>query len=312
MQWLRNLFGSHVPAPPVQRALAWLEAQSAPGGGVRVHSRHRRGYPEVTGYLIPTLVARDQWSLADQWLRWLVSIQRPDGAFPDPDRGTPYVFDTGQALRGLLAGMDRVPEAAEAARRAAQYLVEQMVDQGRGGFPPQFQWYEAPTIQETILLYVLPPLRDAADGLNRPEWRTAADHCLAYYLTHDQLLQADRLTHFLAYELEALIDLSCAERAQGVLDQLAEAQRPDGAVRGAGGVQWVCVPGLAQLAVCWYKRGQTEPADRAMAWLRQHQRRSGAFLGSIGRGATYFPRREIPWAVKYFLDADLLGSARRG
>ena len=302
-----GLAASEQPAPcPVSRALQWLREAELPSGGIRVHRRHRRAYPEVTGYLIPTLLDWQEFALAERAVRWLIRIQGPDGAFCDPDRKMPYVFDTAQAMRGLLAGRHRVPDAAQAAHKAAQYIVSQMIDGGRGGFPPQFGWYEAPPIPETILLYVLPALESAAEVLGQPQWTAAARECLDYYSRHPALLDMTSLTHFLGYELEALVDLGRAHIAQGVLDRLAQAQREDGAVRAAEGVDWVCVPGLAQLAVCWYKLGQREPADRAMNWLKRHQRRSGGFVGSVGRGATYFPKREIPWAVKYFLDAERL------
>jgi malonyl-CoA O-methyltransferase len=303
--------GSETPATPAEKALGWLAANQAAAGGIRVHSRRDVGYPEVTGYLVPTLVDRRQWPLAERLVQWLIRVQRADGSFPDPDRGVAYVFDTAQALRGLLAAADRLPAAADAAVRAAEYIAGRMIDHGRGGFARQFEHFQAPTIQETILLYVLPPLVRAAAAFGQPAWRTAADRCSEFYLDHPQLLDANRLTHFLAYELEALVDLGRPERAQPLLDRLAEAQRDDGAVRATGNDAWVCVPGLAQLAVCWYKTGRRGPADRALAWLCSHQRPSGGFCGSAGRRATYFPRQEISWAVKYFLDADLLQSASR-
>jgi malonyl-CoA O-methyltransferase len=110
----------------------------------------------------------------------------------------------------------------------------------------------------------------------------------------------------LAYELEALIDLGRAEIAMPVLERLRAEQRPDGAVPGTGGVQWVCAPGLAQLAVCWYKLGLWEPADLAMRWLEAHQESSGGFRGGYGENAWYFPDREPSWAAKFFLDAHAL------
>jgi hypothetical protein len=149
-------------------------------------------------------------------------------------------------------------------------------------------------------------LFEAARRSGRSEWKAAAERCLDYYLEHPHLLQLANLTHFLAYELEALIDLDRADRARPVLDELASIQAADGSVRARDGAAWVCTPGLAQLAVCWYKLGQTEPAGRALQWLERHQRSSGGFLGSVGPGADYFPRAELSWAAKYFLDADRL------
>jgi malonyl-CoA O-methyltransferase len=289
--------------PPPMRALRWIRDNQLLGGGIRVQSGHSRGYPEVTGYLIPTLLDYGETDLATDLTRWLLDIQRPDGSFPDPDQGRSYVFDTGQVLRGLLAAARLVPEAEAAARRAADYLCTQMIDGGAGGFPAVYsgKWWV-----ETAQLYVLPPLVEAAEKLGRPDYRQSAERCLEYYLRHPAFLRIGDLTHFLAYQVEALIDLGRTDLAQGVLDQLRARQRSNGAVRGAGGRLWVCIPGLAQLAVCWYKLGQWEPADRALDWVERHQRPDGGFRGSSGLGASYKQDVEVSWGPKYYLDAHLL------
>ncbi|MEJ5376952.1 MAG: methyltransferase domain-containing protein [bacterium] len=284
------------------RVLTWLRSHELPNGGIRVHSAHSNAYPKLTGYLIPTLLRYGERDLAMRLLRWLMVIQRGDGAYTDPDGGLPYVFDTAQVLRGLLAGADLESGALTAARRAADYLCSRMVDGGRGGFGVRCQG----DIPESVHLYALPPLVEAADRLDCPTYRVAAERCLDYYAEHPQALQMDILTHFLGYELEALIELGRAELALPVLDRLRGEQMADGAVRGKAGVRWVCTPGLAQLAICWYKVGQWEPADKALAWLEAHQQPSGGFLGSNGPGADYFPNVELSWAAKFYLDAHLL------
>jgi malonyl-CoA O-methyltransferase len=288
-------------SPPAS-ALAWIRSHETPTGGIRVHSRHANAYAEVTGYLVPTLLQYGERDLATRLIRWLVGMQRADGAYTDPDRGRPYVFDTGQALRALLAGGELVPEARDAARRAADYLCAQLVAGSKGGFGTRY----AGAIPESIHLYVLPPLRQAAEVLQKPEYQAAAEHCLQYYCAHEETLQISDLTHFLGYELEALIDLGRADMATPILEGLRGQRAADGSVRGEGGAAWVCSPGLAQLAVCWYKIGQWEPADRALAWLEAHQQPSGGFLGSYGPGAAYFPTVELSWAAKFYLDAHLL------
>lgn len=296
---LRRLAPSGGDASRAARAVGWVARHTLAEGGVRVHSRHVAAYPEVTGYLVPTLIARGERTLARRLVEWLVGIQDAGGGYLGPD-GAPFDFDTGQVLRGLLAGRELVPAAAAAARRAAEHLCARMLDGGAGGFAPRY----AGTIPETIHLYVLPPLVDAADAFDEPRYRDAAARCLAHYLASPALLRLDDLTHFLAYEIEALIELGRADRVVPALDALAAVQRADGAVRAAGGTAWVCTPGLAQLAGCWYRIGRAAPADRALAWLESHQEPSGGFLGSDGPGAGYFADVEPAWAVKYFLDAD--------
>ncbi len=290
-------------ATPAAGALQWLRAHELPTGGIRVHATHPNAYQEVTGYIVPTLLDYGEDEFAARSLRWLARVQKPGGAFTDPDRDRPYVFDTGQALRGLLAGMELVPEARDAAGRAADYLRAQMITGGRGGFRLGYADGEAGGIPEAIHLYVLPPLLLAAERLERPEYAEAARRCLDHYCASPGFLNPDDLTHFLAYQLEALVDLGRADQARPVLDALRQAQAADGAVRAQGGASWVCTPGLAQLAVCWLKTGQPSPADQALGWLERHQEPSGGFLGSYGHGAAYFPDVEISWAAKYYLDA---------
>lgn len=306
-----------------QRALRWVRSQESETGGIRVHSESVCSYPEVTGYIVPTLLHYGERELAFRLTRWLMCIQRGDGSYTSPD-GDPYVFDTGQVLRGLLAahellsdrGRDRAAYAGpgwaklgfsplDAARRAADYLCSQMVDGGRGGFGTRYQG-ASPTVPETVHLYVLPPLIRASELLGAPQYRDAALRCLDSYASHPDLLRIESLTHFLAYEMEALIDLGRADLVLPALAALRDLQEKDGSVRGAGGAQWVCTPGLAQLAMCWYKVGQPEPADAAMRWLEAHQEPSGGFRGSYGPRAEYHANVELPWAAKFFLDAHRL------
>lgn len=284
--------------PPVLRALEWTRNHEARHGGIRVHSGRRDAYPEVTGYFIPTLLDYGETDFAARCIRWLVRIQRPDGGYTSAS-GVPYVFDTAQALRGLLAGASLSPPAGEAARRAAEYLCAEMADGGRHGFGTRY----GDRTPEAIHLYVLPPLYDAAKVFREARYREAADQCLEFYLAHEGALHVDDLTHFLAYELEALLDVGRSGPALAVLETLRGRQAADGSVAGRGGVTWVCTPGLAQLALCWYKTGERDPADRAMDWLEEHQQPSGGFMGSYGPGASYFPNVEIPWAAKFYLDA---------
>lgn len=281
------------------RALAWVRDNHLPTGGIRVESGHPYAYPEVTGYFVPTLLAYGEHDLAAELTEWLLCIQRADGSFTDPDEGRSFVFDTGQVLRGLLAMTGIVPGAEQAARRAADYLVSRMSD---GLFP---QTYDGTDCPEAVHLYVLPPLVEAADKLTNSSYRAAALRSLDAYSRADGFCRVGDLTHFLAYQLEALIDLDRTEIARPILSRLAGVQCGDGAVRGRDGVRWVCSPGLAQLAICWYQLGDHRAADAAMTWLDRHQEPSGGFRGSYGAGASYKAGAEISWAVKFALDAHL-------
>jgi malonyl-CoA O-methyltransferase len=311
--WLGETYTRRVAMRPstesaAARTIEWIRRHESPSGGIYVNSQHQEAYPEVTGYLVPTLLRCGERGLAIRLVRWLVCIQRGEGAFTDPNAGQPNVFDTGQVLRGLLAGVGLVPQARDAARRAAEYLCAEMCDGGREGFGPRYhdERYRD-EIPETIHLYVLPALYQAAAVFQEPRYRTAAERCLRYYRSHPHALDLDRITHYLAYELEAFIDLGHPEAATPILDKLRAEQDSGGGIRGAAGATWVCAPGLAQLAVCWYKLGEWEPADRAVRWLEAHQSPSGGFLGGYGQNVTYCGTdEELSWSAKFFLDAHLL------
>lgn len=288
--------------PPPARAIEWIRTQITDSDGILVHSSHTNAYPEVSGYLVPTLLQYGERDMVVNLVRWLLCIQRADGSYTDPDRCEPHVFDTAQVLRGLLAAGELVPQAPEASRRAADYLCSQMVEGGKGGFGVRYSG----SIPESVHLYALPPLHQAAEALSEPGYRLAAEQCLEYYLAQKDTLDVSDLTHFVGYELEAVIDLGRADMAKSVLEALRERQAADGSVRGVDGAPWVCTPGLAQLAICWYKAGQWEPADKALTWLEAHQQPTGGFLGSYGPMASYFPDVELSWAAKFYLDAHLL------
>ncbi len=299
-QRVKNIFRSdHALGSPVDKAIAWIKRHELPDGGIRVHHRHRCAYPEVTGYLIPTLLDWGEVALADRCGKWLARIQNPDGSFSDPDQGVPHVFDTGQALRGLLALSTEHPQLLPNMIAAGNYLLSQV--QNGNGFSIQC---EPHGISETIQLYVLPPLQDLAKRTGDEKYAQAVDACCQSYIKHEKLLSTVSLTHFLAYEIEALIDLGYLKKVQEILDYLAGMQQSTGSIPAREGVSWVCNPGIAQLAVCWYKVGRHAEAGRALEFLKTQQRSSGGFVGSSGQGAAYFPRFEPSWAVKYFLDAE--------
>ncbi len=103
----------------IESSLGWLiySQDKVRSGGIGCYEFYRwtRGYPEVTGYIIPTFwdcfhVFKRQ-DLADRAVRmanWEISIQKPDGSFEgyyEGDGQPPVVFNTGQSHRKpMVAG----------------------------------------------------------------------------------------------------------------------------------------------------------------------------------------------------------------
>lgn len=281
--------------------MAWCKAHTVPGQGVIVHTRQPVPYPEVTGYYVPTLYQWGETALARQYLRWLLSVQLPDGAFPAPD-GVAYTFDTGQIMRGLVAALDDVAEAEASLRRACEWMLTQVDPaSGRLQTPSTELWTDIAS--DLIHTYALPPLLQAGQRLGVARYEDAARFVLAYYKRQPGLLPFDRLSHFHAYAMEALVELGELGLARQGMAEVARVQRADGSVPAYPDAGWVCSTGIAQYAIVWYALGEGERAERAIAYLETIQNPSGGFYGSYGPGAKYIAGAEISWGVKYFLDA---------
>jgi malonyl-CoA O-methyltransferase len=283
----------------VERALAWTKNNELPTGGIRTYTDHPKAYPEVTGYFIPTLIEYGCSGIALRSLEWLSKIQQKDGSFFSSDKKKSYSFDTAQVLRGFLAGYKKYGLYKENIELATNYLLSQFVDNGKKGFVESYQ-NELPP--ESINLFSLPPLQEALELLEKKESLEMIDNSIKYYANQDDFLKLETLNHFLAYEIDGLIDLGKTEYVNSILAKLSEIQHKDGSLPAKQGVDWVCTTGLAQIAICWYKTGYKSSADRAVEWLEENQNKSGGFFGSTKKIGGYFPHHEISWATKFYLD----------
>lgn len=295
MQWWRK------KKPSYERARGWYRTHTVPDQGVIVHTKQPVAYPEVTGYYVPTLYDWGDLDTARAYIRWLLSIQLRDGAFPAPD-GVPYTFDTGQIMRGLVAALDDVSDAEASLRRACDWMLTQVdATTGQLKTPSTELWTDIAS--DLIHTYALPPLLQAGQRLGVREYEDAARFVLAYYKRQPGLVPFNRLSHFHAYAMEALTELGEMDLARQGMADVARVQRADGSIPAYPDVDWVCSTGMAQYAIVWYALGDKARADRAIAYLEKIQNPSGGFFGSYGQGAKYIAGGEISWAVKYFLDA---------
>ncbi len=301
----------------LQNAIQWIRRNHLSGQSVPISHRKLIPYPEVTGYYIPTLLSIGEINLAEQFARWLVTVQNPDGSFSLNNPKISYVFDTGQVIRGWVSVIDRLPELAEPLERACNWIIN-TADPSSGRLlcpQPGGDWSlgERGEVNEGIHLYVLRPMQEAASILNMPRITAAADKALNYYLKNvvvSDFTLPNSLTHFYAYIQEALFELGCTNNVKNGMNAVAPFQQSNGAVPGYHDVPWVCSTGLAQLAKVWYLINDVARADAAMDFLQQIQNGSGGFYGSYGVGSNYFPTEEISWAVKYIIDAEHLRIAR--
>ena len=292
-----------------EKAVSWFRDNTIKGEGFPVSTGQNVSYPEVTGYIIPTLYQAGEKEFAKELALWLVSVQLESGAFCAPD-GVPYSFDTGQVLRGLLSVLNDIQQVEENIIKACDWLLTQIRPNGEITTPSTEMWHlpEGRMVNQNIHLYILPPLVEAGRRLNKTEYIDASSRALAYYKKNSDLKSFNTLSHFFGYVMEALCDMGETDLARAGMVQIESLQKFNGSIPAYQNVDWVCAPGTAQLSIVWYKLGVKDRADAALKYLKQLQNQNGGFFGSYGKGANYFPREEIPWAGKYFLDACHLSS----
>ena len=298
---------------PVEKAIEWFKNYEI-GTGMTIPHGSKYALPltqETAGFSIPTLYNFGEKDFACRLAKWEASNQRPDGAFEAVDK-IPYTFDTAQVIRGFLAVLDDLPELEDNLRRACDYVESKIAANGEVLHDSYGTWKfpDGTMLSEYGNLYVLPPLLEAGKRLSAPKYIQAVRRSMDYYRQKPDLVEfkpeMSMISHYLGYMMEALVDIGEIELAKKGLKQAFDLQGEDGSIPAYPGVKWICSTGLAQLAIAWYKLGEKEPADKAIGYMETIQNRSGGFYGGYGGGALYFPKKEIPWAAKFFLDAHYL------
>lgn len=294
----------------------WIEENTIQGGGIINNTDVRQSYPEVTGYFIPTLLRWGFREKAVNYAKWLCNIQKEDGSWYDTYDLHPYIFDSAQILKGLLAVREILPQADEHIRRGCDWILSQMDSEGRLPKPVYADWGAEGICSELIHMYCISPIMEAGSIFCNAEYKIAAKKISQYYITNykEQILDFGFLSHFYAYVMEALVDIGERTLAQEAMDKMIEVQKEDGSIPAYKNVNWVCSTGILQLATVWYKLGDIIHGDKALGYAVKLQNESGGWFGSYAVSdapkATdykgwpdYFPESEISWAVKYFLDA---------
>jgi ubiquinone/menaquinone biosynthesis C-methylase UbiE len=276
-------------------ALDWVRRNTLEEQGIIVSSIQRYPYLEVTGYLIPTLIDAKEEGLAYQYAEFLSYMQRPNGSFAGPD-GKEYIFDSGQALRGLVRAAAKWDKFKIPAIKCANYIVTSMHTDGQ--LPANYNG----EIPEAVHVFALPALLEAAALFNKPEYEQAARKSLGFYKNNPKVLDLNCLTHFLGYIIDGFIDMGEIEFVKPTVNTIFAKQKSDGSISAWPNVNWVCSVGLAQLGIIAHKLNMSKEADKTLTYLIKIQNKTGGFFGSYGLGAKYFPKEEISWANKFFID----------
>jgi hypothetical protein len=342
----------------VNAGLAWLGAaqdrSASQDGGVARHysliSGWSSSYPETTGYIIPTWIAcaerfgrPDLLERARRALDWLESIQLEGGGFQGGVIGsTPVVlvvFNTGQIMLGLAAGVSRFGRCREALARAAEWLIS--VQDGDGAWSKTGRPFAAPgaSAYETHAAWgLLEASRVCRNqqwgeaGLANVRWALSLQQPNGWY-PHCSLGPGEPpLTHTIGYVLRGVLEAwrfsrerIFLEAAKRTADALLRAMRPDGFISGRFGPEWeaeansVCLTGTSQIAYCWFQlfqdtgdRRYLEAGRVANRYVRRTIRTTGpdgvvgGVKGSFPVWGEYNPFQFPNWATKFNIDANVM------
>ncbi len=319
-------------------ALQWLRrAQSVTGKGFSAWYTPFIGwaqsYPETTGYIIPTILRagnkKDQKKV-QQAGDWLLKIQMENGAIPCIGTTMPLVFDTGQAIFGMVALYKETnnKKYLEAAKKAGDWIVKQ---QDPKGYWVKHAYQNMPHTYYSRVSWALLQLWQATKD---KKYKQSAEKQLAwvvkqqkpngFYLYSGFFRKDLAVLHTIAYTIEGLIEsgkilndkklLDSARKTCDVLVKLSS----DGIPYGHYDDKWQprltgrCITGIAQTALCLLRLDPKKykyDAEKMLNYLCTIQNKSnnpnkrGAFPGSVPFWGWYMPFRYINWAAKFFIDA---------
>ncbi|HET7099040.1 MAG TPA: methyltransferase domain-containing protein [Patescibacteria group bacterium] len=183
------------------KVLEWIQNQTVKSGGIAAWPG-QGAYTEVSGYMIPTLLAHGKVKLANSLADWLLTIQE-SGAFRGLD-GRFRSFDTAACIEGLqvAAGYFGNKIYSQSALLAKNWIRDNATDSEGKIF--------SQTDHKELRNYSL-----RVNGIVgiRPEWFYSQDTDWPF---GDE---ADR-THYIAYALEGLLALGETEKVKAILNSV--------------------------------------------------------------------------------------------
>jgi len=364
---LQDYFDLRTPARALQStpihlsaAIDWLgRAQDANGdGGVAARYRFSHGwtasYPETTGYIIPTFFnyatfIRDERyrQRALRMADWLLSVQHENGAFPGHDvsqKGEPRVFNTGQALLGLVRAFRETGKEIylQAGLRAGDWLVAM---QEANGTWNKFAYYQRPHTYYTEVDW---PLLELFATTQTVSYYEAAAKHLNWTLPHQQPNgwidkcgfrdDAAPFLHTIAYTIQGWLESGAILQPEQPVKNIyvqaalraAEALLHRYEIRGfmagqfdrswQGTVTYSCLTGNAQTAINWLRLYElTRDARFLNSALKlndyvkstqdlknNNPGTRGGIKGSQPVWGRYISYSYPNWAAKFFADALML------
>jgi len=286
---IRNKINPQNREPHLNHAIAWIKnAQDANSdGGVAAYydlfSGWGPSYPEVTGYLIPTLLDTLKINKDEDLLKrifkmgeWLLEIQLVDGAYQGGmigDEIKPSVFNTAQVIDGLLElyrfNNDRT--YLEAVRKACDWLVNNQEPEGywrKNTYQGIVRTYDA---RVALIMVKAGKLCNCQQYIESGErnlnWVLTQRNSSGWFNNCDNSVKYNHapLMHTLSYTLEGLLGSGIIlnnpeyiELARKTLERLLKkfeinlylVARYDSKWKPV--VRYICLTGCAQISLCWF------------------------------------------------------------
>lgn len=266
--------------------IRWILNAQRPDGGIAAYYSLLTGfseaYPEVTGYVVPTLYDYDEVrknssavAVAERATNWLLSLQLPTGAFPGGLYGStahPSVFNTGQILQGLVRAHieTRGPEIKRAAIAAGDWLVQ--LQQRDGSWSGRGAYQDTAHTYYTMVAWALV---DLSERTSDRQYAVAANKNLDWTLDHFRpngwidgihLHGHPNYLHFIAYILQGTLETSIRLRRTDAIERVAKSAwallrkfETNKFLPGAYDADFkkahnfACLTGNAQMACVWFR-----------------------------------------------------------
>lgn len=286
---------------PIEATISRLERQAETGGfASRPEAPPCAG---LTAALLSTLLEFGQLTLVKRSAEWLLYRQRLDGGFPQAGGDVVSLFNTAQALGAFIALNDaRLIACAEPASRAAGYLATRLESELEHSYRRSDTCGRC-RARSAIEVCCSAQLLAASRSLGVPRWRYTADRVASGARRAVDWHSWTSSVRLLLHATDAWLALGDVDLARHTLRWPTSAQRRNGAVPANGHGNWGENDVLAHLAVLWYKMGDRERGDRALAFLKKQQLPDGGWpvrCGSPAGGAA------SAWTARHYLEATRL------
>lgn len=329
--------------------IAWILNAQRPDGGIAAYysllTGYSESYPEVTGYIVPTLYDFARTSnqsgsvlAPERAIRWLLSLQKPEGAFPGGlgcADAAPSVFNTGQILRGLVRahGETNRSDVLQSASAAGKWLLQMQ--------QPDGSWSGLGAYQRAAHSYysmVAWSLAELSEHTGDRQYAIGAGRNLDWTLSHFRpsgwvdgihLQGHSNYLHFIAYVLQGVLECGILQRRADAIDAVAKSawvllrkfetnkHLPGAFDRDFNGAQrFTCLTGNAQMSCVWLRLFEiTDDLRYLNAALKMNEMLkqlipsrggpgiAGGVSGSFPVWGRYQPLRYISWGCKFFADA---------